>query len=94
MAWMKRFKVRGVVIGKNIMFADDRDNVPMWLFRHELQHAYQQIREGLFLFTVKYFYYQIRYGYQLNPFEIEAREAQTMTLTDYEEKILWKLREG
>jgi len=44
--------------------------------RHENKHKEQWKREGLIKFAVKYLWYQIRYGYQNNPFEIEAREAE------------------
>ena len=89
--WMKRHWVRGIVIGRTMMFQDE---VPeRWLFRHELQHCYQQLREGVIFFYLKYFYYSVRYGYQNNPFEVEARAVQHDPLTSTEEQLLWKLRE-
>jgi hypothetical protein len=89
--WMRRAGVRGVVIGNTVLFADSP--VPKWLFRHELEHAYQQIREGVIRFYLKYFYYSLRYGYQDNPFEVEARARQNDPLTTIEEQLLWKLNE-
>jgi len=44
------------------------------LLQHELVHIKQQKRGWLVGFYVKYFYYQWKYGYENNPYEIEARE--------------------
>ena len=90
--WMKRLKVRGVVIGRNVYFAEPGKDLPQFLFRHELEHAYQQIRYGCFRFYLKYFYYSLRYGYENNPYEVEARSAATTPLTTNEEQLLWKLK--
>lgn len=46
-----------------------------WL-RHELKHVEQYQKEGLLFFILKYITYSIRYGYDKNPFEIEARLAE------------------
>ena len=91
--WMKRTWVRGIVIGNRILFADPADKVPSWLLRHELEHIYQQTREGIFKFYLKYFWYSLRYGYKKNPFELEAYARQNDPLTQNEEQLLWKLRE-
>jgi len=91
--WMKKQQVRGIVIGRTMMFADAPWDVPEWLFRHEMQHVYQIARLGFVRFYLLYFYYSLRYGYANNPFEVEARKAQTESLTA-EERVLWKLREG
>jgi hypothetical protein len=92
--WMRELGIRGVVIGKHVCFAEPADQIPDWLFLHELEHAYQLARHGWLKFTILYFYYRLRHGYLDNPFEIEARIAQTRNLTAYEEELLWKLREG
>jgi len=92
--WMKRYGVRGVVIGRKIMFAQPAKEIPQWCFRHELEHAYQQIRDGRITFYLKYFYYSLRYGYEDNPYEVEARERSTLPLTENEVEIAWKLRNG
>jgi len=91
---MKKYKVGGIVIWPRIMFGAPHHEVPKWLFRHELEHAYQILREGAFLFYLKYFYYSLRYGYRNNPFEVEARNCQHQELTMTEEELLWKLRGG
>lgn len=46
-------------------------------YRHELAHIKQFQQNGILLFTLKYLWYSIRYGYSKNPFEIEARQAET-----------------
>ncbi len=47
-----------------------------WLIRHERKHEEQAARHGWLVFLARYFWYQIRHGYNNNPFEIEAREAE------------------
>lgn len=47
-----------------------------WLL-HEQKHIEQYKREGVIRFLLKYVYYSMRYGYKNNPFEIEARIAET-----------------
>lgn len=89
--WMKKLNIRGLVIWPKILFAEARADVPSWVFRHELEHAYQIMRLGAFKFYFLFFCYSIRYGYHNNPFEIEARDAQQESLTQNEEKLLWKL---
>lgn len=42
---------------------------------HEQTHFAQIKREGRLKFCIKYLYYNLRYGYRNNPYEIEAREA-------------------
>jgi hypothetical protein len=44
--------------------------------RHELKHIEQMNKEGKILFSIKYLYYLIRFGYYKNPYEIEAREFE------------------
>jgi hypothetical protein len=47
------------------------------LLRHELMHLEQIERDGRVLFTVKYLYWLVRYGYWMNPYEVEARAAES-----------------
>lgn len=44
------------------------------LVAHEMVHIEQIEREGGLVFTLKYLWYNIKYGYASNPYEIEARE--------------------
>lgn len=50
-------------------------NIPY--LRHEVMHVLQYEREGFLGFLFKYLWLSIRFGYRQNPFEIEARAAQT-----------------
>lgn len=44
------------------------------LVRHEKIHLEQMEKEGKFIFSIKYIWYILRFGYLDNPYEIEARE--------------------
>lgn len=43
--------------------------------KHEMCHWRQFQKEGFWKFKLKYMYYNIKYGYDKNPYEIEARKA-------------------
>ena len=43
------------------------------LIRHEQVHVAQIEREGAITWTIKIFWYLLRYGYQNSPYEVEAR---------------------
>ena len=97
--WMKRIglgkgHLAGIVMWSHICFAAKAENIPPTLFRHELEHVYQQIRDGRVRFYLKYFYYSLRYGYKNNPYELEAYENQHLPLQESEEQALWNLREN
>lgn len=47
-------------------------------YAHECCHLEQVSREGRLKFVCKYLWYNIRYGYYKNPFEVEAREAENV----------------
>jgi hypothetical protein len=49
---------------------------PKWR-KHEEQHKIQWKRDGYIKFAFKYIYYQFKYGYLNNPYEVESREAET-----------------
>lgn len=49
------------------------------LLRHECKHLEQIGRDGRLLFALKYSWWTLRYGYWLNPYEVEAREAEYQT---------------
>ena len=51
------------------------------LLRHERCHLEQIERDGRLLFSVLYLYWLWRYGYRNNPYEIEARAAETLWRT-------------
>ena len=69
-----------IVIGPNIhLYNATKEqlihNTP-WL-RHEIAHVLQWKKHGFIPFITKYLLYSIRYGYSNNPFEIEARKAES-----------------
>jgi hypothetical protein len=90
--WLRDIGIAGVVIGRKILLAQPAHEVDSVVFRHELEHAYQQIRLGRLRFYLLYFFYSLRYGYWNNPLEILAREAG-QRMHPHEEGLLWKLRE-
>ena len=46
------------------------------LLRHERKQLEQIERDGRLVFSIKYLWWLARYGYWLNPYEIEARKAE------------------
>ena len=52
------------------------------LLRHERCHLEQIERDGRLLFALKYSWWTIRHGYWNNPYEVEAREAETQLPTE------------
>jgi hypothetical protein len=46
------------------------------LIRHEVVHLEQIERDGRVMFALKYLWWLVRYGYQVNPYEVEARAAE------------------
>lgn len=47
------------------------------LQKHEAEHWKQYKENGLVKFYTKYLWYSLRYGYKNNPWEIQARNAET-----------------
>ena len=66
-------QVRGFAFYPFIFVLDKKDKK---LIAHEMVHIKQQLRGWLIGFYIKYIYYQIRYGYENNPYEIEARNNE------------------
>lgn len=60
------------------------------VYRHELQHCYQIKSEGRLKFYSKYLWFQVRYGYKKNPYEVDARSHENVKLTA--DEIAWKAR--
>lgn len=82
---MGRF--RGKVLYPFVLFKQAQDEVLDVLFRHELEHVYQVKRNGWFGFYIKYLYFNIRYGYEKNPYEVAACKVQNNKLTAKERKL-------
>ena len=51
-----------------------KPNTSAGLLAHEKVHIRQQVRGLLIFFYIRYYYYQWKYGYKDNPFEVEARK--------------------
>lgn len=58
----------------NIITIGD-DLISESMYKHELCHIEQIKRDGRLKFICKYLYYNIKYRYNKNPYEIEARQA-------------------
>ena len=50
------------------------------LLRHERKHLEQIERDGRILFALKYSWWTLRHGYYMNPYEVEARAAESKSL--------------
>lgn len=61
------FKLRVMTIGEPY--------ISKRLYTHEVCHIEQVKKEGRFKFICKYLWYNIRYGYHSNPYEVSARRA-------------------
>ena len=44
--------------------------------RHERVHVEQWKRHGIVRFAFLYLFYHVKFGYERNPFEVEARRAE------------------
>jgi hypothetical protein len=62
---------RGFAFWPFIFVVDTADKV---LLQHEMVHIRQQLDGWLIGFYIKYLYYQWKYGYWNNPYEVEARK--------------------
>lgn len=69
-----------ITIGQTTYYSESEEyvnNDPKWQ-RHEDKHKEQWRRNGYFKFALKYLWYQIKFGYQNNPYEVEARSTETL----------------
>ena len=74
--FMNRMKFQGwTSLWGNIYFVPGFEQ-DAGLVRHEQTHLKQMQADGKFVYMVKYLYWNVRYGYLLNPYEIEARAEQ------------------
>ena len=67
-----------------MFFREAREDVTDELFRHEMQHVYQVLRYGWWVFYAKYLWYLWKHGYAAHPYEIEAKAAESQALTTNE----------
>ena len=74
--FMNQMKFQGwTSLWGNIYFAPgcETDAGLVW---HEQKHLEQMTNDGKLTYMVKYLYWNVRYGYLFNPYEIETRKAQ------------------
>ncbi|HEX6560082.1 MAG TPA: DUF4157 domain-containing protein [Longimicrobiales bacterium] len=64
-----------VTLGRTIVVHPSM-RVTARLVKHELAHV-RQWQENRWAFPVRYVVNHLRYGYERNPFEVEARAAET-----------------
>lgn len=66
-----------VTIGQTTYYSVSKEEVDLWppWRLHENQHKKQWKELGWIRFIFMYSYYHFRYGYWLNPLEVDARKA-------------------
>ncbi len=77
LAYMNLFGFRGWASFWGAIYVRDGWEHERRLIAHEVKHLEQIQRDGIVAFSVKYLWWLIRYGYRDNPYEIEARAAET-----------------
>lgn len=69
-------KPYAVTLGQTTYYSGPSTDVsPQWR-RHEDEHKKQWARHGKVRFLIKYLWYLVTKSYIMNPYEIEAREAE------------------
>lgn len=68
-AMIDPFRLKIISIGDNL--------IPEKMHKHEACHIEQVKKEGRLKFIIKYLFYNIKYGYQNNPYEVEARSKES-----------------
>jgi hypothetical protein len=72
------FWIGGITLGHRIYFKRN----PGWygpeILKHEMAHVAQIERVGFFKFYITYVLYSLRHGYHNNPYEVEARAAESL----------------
>lgn len=65
-----------ITIGQRTWYSVPKEQVDDAWRRHEDWHKHQWKRDGYLVFAFKYLWYQLVYGYERNPYEIEARKME------------------
>lgn len=65
------------IIDNNSIVEDNKPYIILSLYLHEYIHLCQVFNDGLFKFLCKYMWYNIRYGYRNNLYEVQARQHST-----------------
>jgi hypothetical protein len=74
--YMKACGFQGWTSFWNVVYMAPGHELNQALIRHESKHLEQMQRDGKLLYLIKYSFWTLRYGYKMNPYEVEAREAE------------------
>jgi hypothetical protein len=72
--WLARTGYRGITLPPFGIFMAPGSESDTGLIKHEMVHWAQYQRMGAVRFYATYLWFQVRYGYEKNPMEIEARQ--------------------
>ena len=75
--WLNRWRFDGIALYPRAIYVRAERLHDERLIRHEQAHWAQAQRMGALRFYITYIWYTLRYGYHANPFELEARAAET-----------------
>ena len=75
-AYMRSCKFDGWTSFWNTIYALPGHEHDQRLLRHERCHLEQIERDGRLVFSIKYAWWTLRHGYYMNPYEVQAREAE------------------
>ena len=73
--WFLPKRYVAITLGSHVLTREAR--LDERAFRHERKHVEQWRQFGAAGFLLRYLWYHLRYGYARNPFEVEARRAET-----------------
>ena len=76
-AYMRACKFDGWTSFWNVIYVLPGSEHDERLLRHERCHLEQIERDGRLLFSIKYLWWTLRHGYFMNPYEVEARAAES-----------------
>ena len=62
----------------NVIYMAPGYELHQGLIRHERKHLEQMQRDGKLVYLIKYSFWLLRYGYKMNPYEVEARAAEQL----------------
>ena len=71
--YMQRFGFVGWASFWNVVYILPGHEDDRRLLLHEMTHMEQIQKDGRLLFSIKYLWWLLRYGYWNNPYEVEAR---------------------
>jgi hypothetical protein len=76
LAYMKAFGFQGWTSFWGVIYMAPGYELHQGLIRHERKHLEQMQRDGKLVYLIKYSFWLLRYGYKMNPYEVEARAAE------------------